>query len=80
MARRVNPTWANEKRQQLIQVSRGTGEPVNVISAALPVIQCLVTLSVELNVPYKVIQLGGGVRRFTTEVTTCPKCGGTGKC
>jgi len=31
-------------------------------------------------VPFKVIQLGAGVNRVTTETDQCPKCHGTGKC
>jgi hypothetical protein len=27
-----------------------------------------------------VIQLGAGVKRVTTDVHTCPKCNGTGRC
>jgi len=30
--------------------------------------------------PFKVINLGGGVKRITTKVDLCKKCNGTGKC
>lgn len=34
----------------------------------------------EMNIPFKVIQLGGGVKRITTDTEVCPKCNGTGRC
>ena len=34
----------------------------------------------EADLPFKVINLGAGVKTITTEVDTCPKCHGTGKC
>lgn len=42
--------------------------------------QFLVLELSQFNIPFKVINLGAGVTRITTEVDTCPKCKGTGKC
>ena len=30
--------------------------------------------------PFRAIHLGYGVKKVTSHVDTCPKCGGTGKC
>lgn len=31
-------------------------------------------------VPFKVLQMGAGVKKITTQVDVCPKCKGLGKC
>ena len=33
----------------------------------------------EKGIPFKVLNLGAGVKKIKTEVRTCPKCHGTGK-
>ena len=32
------------------------------------------------NIAYRVINMGGGVKRITNEVRTCAKCAGRGQC
>lgn len=31
-------------------------------------------------VPFKVLQMGAGVKKITTQVDVCPRCKGLGKC
>jgi hypothetical protein len=59
------------------------GQPVKplelVTSINLGVQWLIVRLSKE-GIPFKVLQLGAGVKRITTDVQVCPKCNGTGRC
>lgn len=34
----------------------------------------------ELNIPFKVVNLGGGVKKIVLEEKVCPECGGKGYC
>lgn len=42
--------------------------------------QWLISYLAERKIAFKVINLGAGVKRITTNVNICPKCSGTGKC
>jgi len=43
-------------------------------------VQWLVLRLTEASIPFRLIQLGAGVKRVTTETDQCPKCHGTGRC
>lgn len=44
------------------------------------VAQVVVARLIKINVPYKVLNMGVGITRITTDVDICPKCKGLGKC
>ena len=78
---RLNPKWTAETFDMLRDVAAGVRtKPVEHTTAELAGIRWLICTADELQLPYKIIQLGAGVRKFTTDVTVCPKCHGTGKC
>lgn len=80
MARyRFNPNWQINVGIILDKIAGGQQKPFEHISSDLPVIQWLIHQSIIRGVGCKVINLGAGVRKFTTDTTVCPKCGGTGK-
>lgn len=42
--------------------------------------QFLVLRLTEANIPFRIINLGAGLKKITTETDICPKCKGTGRC
>ena len=40
----------------------------------------LVYVLAKSGIGFKLINVGGGVKRVTTDVEVCDKCGGTGRC
>lgn len=75
MGSRVSLKWKEEMREQIgktSEVDETTG--FNLAS------KWLICMLSEKEIPFKVIHLGAGVKRITTQTETCPKCNGTGKC
>ena len=65
----VSPTWKENieiKINQTIKIDEITGYN----KAA----QWLITRLSQVNIPYKVYNLGAGVKRITTDTDTCPCC------
>jgi len=56
------------------------GEFTECVTSLKLALQFLVIWLNEAFTPYKIIDLGAGVKKITTKVDTCPKCHGTGKC
>lgn len=40
----------------------------------------IIGLLAKKDIPFRLINLGAGVKRITTDVDICPKCNGTGRC
>ena len=79
MAKRVDLFWINEHRDKFVQANfQGNIHFVNCTYA--PAIANLCLVLADRNIPYKVLNLGGGVKKITNDMTVCPKCGGCGKC
>lgn len=72
---RINPKWQDAIREQL-----RTGTFTEIIESFNPAVQWLVKELVRREIPFRVLNLGAGVKKITTKVETCPKCHGTGKC
>ena len=70
----------SDMNNKLRHVAGGAPTTVEYTSTNRQVIQYLVQTAASLSIPYKVISLGAGVTKFTTDTTMCPKCHGTGKC
>lgn len=78
---RLNPAWQHQMSQELAAVAGNNRiKPVEHTTGEITVVRWLICMADELQVPYKIIQLGAGVRKFTTDTTVCSKCHGTGKC
>lgn len=75
---RVNPTWQAEMRAKIQELlsSRGSEyQPVISITTAHNVsAQWLVAEFFRNNIPYKVTNLGAGVKHVTTDTDNCPFC------
>lgn len=87
MSMRINPQWAERVLKDVAAyhdpMKRGVGfnpEKIDETISYNPAAQWLICLLAQKNIAFKVIQLGGGVKRITTDVHTCPKCNGTGRC
>jgi hypothetical protein len=87
MRMQINPKWAERMRQNVEAyvdpLKRGVGfypEKIDETISYNPAVQWLICLLAQKNIPFKVVQLGAGVKRVTTDVHTCPKCNGTGRC
>lgn len=87
MAKHLEPNWASQNRTKIEQ--KGMALISGMLTSATPLEWVLdsnlassyivkhLTLN---NVPFKVLNMGAGVKKITTAVDTCPKCHGTGKC
>jgi hypothetical protein len=49
-------------------------------TAQLIILNWLIFRLTEANRNYKVVSMGGSVKKITTDVNICPKCKGTGHC
>ena len=70
--------WKQKIRPRLNAISCSNG-----FSLIVQTPQCtkwLVTEMVTREIPFKIINHGGGVKTITTDVDVCPKCAGTGRC
>ena len=76
MRRTVNEKWYEEKKRQALTIlalgaaSEHIDETISFNKAA----QALVVLLSNKNIPFKVFNLGAGVKRITTETDVCPCC------
>jgi hypothetical protein len=77
---KLNPAWKAEREAEIQTYLRDGFQKIDVTSSCNMAIQWLICQLVAHNIPFKVIQLGAGVKRVTTDTTVCPKCNGTGKC
>jgi len=69
MGVRINPDWMRDIKGA---VARGGG--INRTVSHNKAAQWLITLLADQNIPFKVYNLGAGVKRITTDIKTCPCC------
>lgn len=74
MAKQLNPSWMSEMKSKIYQQGK-----VDEVLHYRPAVQWLMTYLAKLKIPFKVINLGVGVYKVTTDTTVCPKCGGSGR-
>lgn len=79
--KKVNPEW---KKEILESIDRDRKENRDVkldkLTTYTPAIQWLIATLSKMEIPFRLINLGAGVKKITTDTSTCPKCNGTGKC
>jgi hypothetical protein len=69
MAARINPLWV-ERVSDLIK----TGAQIDELSSYNPATQWLIESLSRVNQPFKIYNLGAGVKRITTITDVCPCC------
>ena len=69
MAVRVNPEWLKSRKEEIREY-----RSVDVTTTFNKAVQALIILLVEANLPFKLYNLGAGVKRITTETNICPYC------
>lgn len=69
MSQRLNPSWTG----MMLDKIRGDGAIDEVLSANLAS-AWLITVLTKHGTMFKVYNLGGGVKRITTNTDTCPCC------
>lgn len=74
MAKQLNPNWVSEMEGKIFRC-----EPLDEVLHYRPAVQWLMTRLTKVGMPFKVISLGVGVYKVTTDTTVCPKCGGSGR-
>jgi len=68
---RVHPNWIKARQQEI----KETPYEIDVTISYNPAAQWLISALSEVGIPYKLYQLGAGVKRITTkDIDTCPCC------
>lgn len=79
MADRVNGQWLQNNLDAFRQALQDK-TAYSVLSSFPKGTTALIMLLSNQNIPFKVIPICGSVKKITNELSTCPKCKGTGKC
>ena len=66
---RINPAWQADMNSKILQ-----GEEIDTTETFLPCIQWLIVKLSSVCLPYKLYNLGAGVKRLTTNTDVCPCC------
>ena len=70
MAKRINPNWIKRMSEKI-----KTNSPIDCTTSYNPAAQWLVAHLSKNGVPYRLYNLGTGVKRITTsEIEKCPCC------
>ena len=85
MRTRLNPKWVDSTNAEIVaykEAVRAGNAPkhIDVTTAVSQAIQWLILRLANEGISYRLIMLGAGVKRVTTDVQVCPKCNGTGRC
>ena len=85
MRTQLNPKWVENRRAEMDAYKEAVRNsqvppPIDVTTSHNQAIQWLIASLANREIPFKLIQLGAGVKRVTTLTDVCPKCNGTGRC
>lgn len=80
MGARVNPNWIKRIVREYKESKNKEDFKLDEVLSYNPATQWLVSYLTKNGVAYKIINLGAGVKRITTDVKVCSKCNGTGRC
>lgn len=75
MAIVVSNTWRDR-----METAAAQGMPIDQTTQYNKIAQTLVLILTQYKRSFKIIQLGAGIKRITTDVEVCSKCNGTGRC
>ena len=71
--------WMTRMREGMAKSRHGG--PAFTLTTQFPnAVTWLVLELTKENIPFRLVNVGGGVKTITTDTATCPKCGGTGRC
>jgi len=71
MATRINPNWIKDRQKEI----KETPYEIDVTISYNAAVQWLIAELSKVGIPYKLHQLGAGVKRITTkDVERCPCC------
>ena len=79
MGMRINNKWQDDREADIAEFI-SSGKHFEVKSEYNPATQWLILKLVNKNIPFRLIQLGAGLKMVTTKTDVCLKCHGTGKC
>jgi len=82
---RFNPAWVKEQEEKIaaFKSAQAVGtdvKPIDVTTSMNAVAQFMIHRLSMAGIGFRLIQLGAGVKRVTTDTHVCPKCNGTGRC
>ena len=66
---RINPGWIEERKEEIRK-----GYSIDITTSFNKAAQALVILLSNANTPFKLYNLGAGVKRITTKTDICPCC------
>lgn len=75
-----SPEWKNKVIDDVSAFLDGRIPKVERTTEFTPVAQWMVKYLNEKNIPFRLVTLGLGVKKITTDTEVCPKCCGTGRC
>lgn len=75
MAKTINSKWANKMVEKI-----RNGWEIDVVLTENIAAKWLIAELAKSSTSFQIINLGGGVKRITTDTKVCPKCNGTGEC
>ncbi|MEY2703522.1 MAG: hypothetical protein RLY43_2161 [Bacteroidota bacterium] len=73
-------SWCAEEKEKMDAFLNHTIDSYELTTAVSKAINFAVLCLLKKNISYKILNMGGGVKRITTKTDTCPKCKGLGKC
>lgn len=79
MKKRISTRWQGEIKQKLAKSPSLEDFNLTETISFNPAAKWLIWYLTKIEKPFKVINLGAGVKQITTKVSTCPKCHGTGE-
>lgn len=66
--------------REAIRTSQRDGTVFTKVTGCNVMAKIVVLYLTDSCIPFKVVAMGAGVKKITTDVTICPKCRGLGKC
>lgn len=69
MGYRVNPNWLADRQEEWYSTHQ-----INTAISYNAAAQALIEWLAKQNIPFKVYNMGAGVKKITTETDTCPCC------
>lgn len=69
MAARVSPSWLKERKEEIRK-----GYVIDITTSFNKAAQALIICLSDADTPFKLYNLGAGVKRITTKTDVCPCC------
>jgi hypothetical protein len=79
MLKRLNPKWCMTTGALIRDFKMGISKKYEVVTSFNLAKQYVIETLNTQEIPFRVLPLGAGVTKITTETDICPKCKGTGR-